>query len=39
MLQSGERAGSHSPLMAQAVQKLSVDDMLDIAAYLSSREP
>ena len=39
MLQTGERAGSHSPLMAKAVQKLTVDDMLDIAAYLSSREP
>ena len=39
MFQSGERAGSHSPLMAKAVQKLTVDDMLDIAAYLSSREP
>ena len=39
MFQSGERAGTHSPLMAQAVQKLTVDDMLDIAAYLSSREP
>lgn len=39
MFQSGERAGSHSPLMAQAVSKLTVDDMLDLAAYITSREP
>ena len=39
MFQSGERAGSHSPLMAQAVSKLTIDDMIDIAAYISSREP
>jgi cytochrome c553 len=39
MFQSGERAGSHSPLMAQAVSKLTLDDMIDLAAYISSREP
>lgn len=39
MLQSGERAGPHSPLMAQAVSKLSLDDMIDIAAYVSSLDP
>jgi cytochrome c553 len=39
MFQSGERAGSHSPLMAQAVQNLTIDDMLNIAAYVTSREP
>ena len=39
MFQSGERAGSHSPLMAQAVAKLTVDDMIDIAAYVASLDP
>lgn len=39
MFQSGERAGPHSPLMAQAVSKLAVDDMIDIAAYVASLDP
>jgi len=39
MFQSGERAGSNSPLMAQAVAKLDIDDIIDIAAYISSLEP
>jgi cytochrome c553 len=39
MFQSGERAGSQSPLMAQAVAKLDIDDIIDIEAYISSLEP
>ncbi len=39
MIQSGERAGPSSPLMAQVVAKLSVEDMLDLAAYAASLTP
>lgn len=39
MIQSGERAGPSSPLMAQVVAKLDVNDMLDLAAYAASLEP
>ena len=39
MIQDGERAGPQSPLMAQVVSKLSVEDMLDLAAYASSLAP
>jgi cytochrome c553 len=39
MLQEGSRAGSWSPLMAQVVDKLSVDDMLALAAYTASLSP
>ena len=38
-LQHGTRRGSWSPLMAGAVQKLTLDDMVAIAAYLASRAP
>jgi cytochrome c553 len=38
-MQSGVRKGAWSALMKQAVDKLSVDDMIAIAAYTSSREP
>jgi cytochrome c553 len=39
MFQDGERAGSQSPLMAQVVAKMSVEDMLNLAAYISSLDP
>jgi cytochrome c553 len=39
MFQDGSRTGSWSPLMAQVVNKLSVDDMLAIAAYTASLPP
>lgn len=38
-MQAGVRKGAWSALMKQAVDKLSVDDMIAIAAYTSSREP
>lgn len=38
-LQQGSRKGTWSPLMKQAVEKLTIDDMINIAAYTSSREP
>jgi cytochrome c553 len=38
-MQNGERTGSWSALMKAAVDKLSVDDMLAIAAYTASRAP
>ena len=38
-LQQGVRKGTWSPLMKSAVEKLTVDDMIAIAAYTSSREP
>jgi cytochrome c553 len=38
-LQTGVRKGPWSPLMKAAVEKLTVDDMIAIAAYASSREP
>jgi cytochrome c553 len=39
MIQDGDRAGPSSALMQQVVKKLTVDDMLALAAYVSSREP
>lgn len=39
MFQEGSRAGPWSPLMAQAVEKLSLDDMLALAAYTASLSP
>jgi cytochrome c553 len=39
MMQDGSRAGSWAVLMQQVVEKLSVDDMLNIAAYTASQEP
>jgi len=38
-LQTGVRKGPWSPLMKAAVEKLTVDDMIAIAAYTASREP
>ena len=38
-LQQGARKGTWSPLMKAAVEKLTTDDMIAIAAYTSSREP
>jgi cytochrome c553 len=39
MMQNGDRAGPQSGLMAQVVKNLSVDDMLNLAAYAASMEP
>jgi cytochrome c553 len=38
-LQTGVRKGPWSALMKSAVAKLTIDDMIAIAAYTSSREP
>lgn len=38
-IQQGVRKGPWSPLMKAAVEKLSIDDMIAIAAYTASREP
>lgn len=38
-LQQGARKGPWSPLMKAAVEKLTIDDMIAIAAYTASREP
>lgn len=38
-LQQGVRRGLWSPLMKAAVEKLTIDDLINIAAYTSSREP
>jgi cytochrome c553 len=38
-MQQGVRKGPWSALMKTAVEKLTVDDMIAIAAYTSSREP
>jgi cytochrome c553 len=38
-LQTGVRKGPWSALMKSAVEKLTIDDMIAIAAYTSSREP
>ena len=38
-LQQGVRKGLWSPLMKASVEKLSIDDMIAIAAFTSSREP
>ena len=37
--QSGARAGQWSPQMKDAVAKLSLDDMVSIAAFTASRSP
>jgi cytochrome c553 len=37
--QDGSRSGASAALMQAVVQNLSVNDMLNIAAYLASREP
>lgn len=38
-IQNGARAGTGAQLMKTAVEKLTVDDMASIAAYLASRAP
>jgi cytochrome c553 len=38
-MQNGERVGVSAALMKAVVEKLSVDDMLAIAAYTASRAP
>jgi cytochrome c553 len=38
-LQSGERDGPNAVQMKPVVEKLTLDDMISIAAYLASREP
>ena len=38
-MQKGARAGEWSPLMKAAVAKLTLDDLVSIAAYASSRQP
>jgi cytochrome c553 len=38
-IQKGSRHGGYSPLMKEAVAKLTLEDMVDIAAYVSSRMP
>ena len=38
-IQNGARAGTGAQLMKAAVEKLSVEDMASIAAYLASRAP
>jgi cytochrome c553 len=38
-MQNGERVGTSAALMRQVVDKLGVDDMLAIAAYVGSRAP
>ncbi|HEY4361709.1 MAG TPA: hypothetical protein VGN17_12095 [Bryobacteraceae bacterium] len=38
-IQKGNRKGPWSPLMKEAVSKLTTDDMISIAAYISSRMP
>jgi cytochrome c553 len=38
-LQQGVRHGVWSPLMKAAVEKLTIDDLIAIAAYTSSLEP
>ena len=39
MIQDGSRSGPSAALMKQVVENLTIDDMLDIAAYTASREP
>jgi cytochrome c553 len=39
MMQNGDRAGASAAPMLPAVEKLTVDDMLNIAAYTASRAP
>lgn len=38
-LQQGVRKGPWSALMKSAAEKLTIDDMIAITAYTSSREP
>ncbi len=38
-IQDGTRSGVSAALMQQVVDRLTIDDMLDIAAYTASRQP
>jgi cytochrome c553 len=38
-LQSGNRKGLWAPLMADVVRELSLDDIVDLSAYLASLDP
>ena len=38
-MQNGDRAGLWADLMKETVSKLTVDDMINIAAYTASRVP
>jgi cytochrome c553 len=38
-LQQGNRKGAWSALMKAALERLTVDEMVAIAAYTASREP
>jgi cytochrome c553 len=38
-MQSGNRAGTWTPLMVPIVSKLTADDMLNVSAYLASLQP
>jgi hypothetical protein len=38
-MQHGVRAGEWSPLMKSAVARLTLDDLVSIAAYAASRQP
>lgn len=38
-MKQGNRAGLWSPLMKAAIEKLTIEDLVAIAAYTSSREP
>jgi len=38
-MKTGARSGISTALMKAAVEKLSVEDMVAIAAYLGSRDP
>jgi cytochrome c553 len=38
-IQDGSRGGISSALMQQVVERLTLDDMLAIAAYTASRQP
>ena len=38
-MKTGARSGISTALMAAVVEKLSVEDMVAIAAYLGSRDP
>ena len=38
-IKTGSRHGAWSPLMKEAVANLTIEDMVNIAAYVSSRMP
>ena len=38
-MKTGNRNGLWAPLMKAAIEKLTIEDLVSIAAYTSSREP